>query len=250
MIGSGKATYNNLFDFCLELEDENKDISVPDLFNKLIILYFFTNEVSDSKNFELYLGNLPPLSFLENSESIVDIDFDLLTKNINGESVNDSFAGKIMLSSQYLKAFYSNHSPSFGKLPENVKIELLDEIKKKNSSILDAFDKLNRDKDADSNRKIIVLVSLILKNICKKDVIRFKELNDSIEEIIKKIYPEYDNIFAAEEKQILSLKDDTKIKELIKSLFIIKQFDEIVKISDKFLSELDRYVKRTKRVIV
>jgi len=247
-----KETHNNLFDVCLKLEDENENIDSVDingLFNTIIKEYFFKEEISQNKNFELFLTNLKYMNFEKTDQSIIDLDFTILEKEINGESVNDSLAGKIMLSSQYLKAFYSNHSPSFSKLPEDVKIELLDEIKNKNRSIIDAFHKLQKDKDADSNRKIKTLVALILKNISKRDGICFKKIEKSVEEIINKVFNDSEAVFEGSEKQILSLKDDSNIKEIVKSFFMIKQFDEIIVISDKFKSELDRYIKRTKRVI-
>ena len=47
-----------------------------------------------------------------------------------------------MLSQQYLKAFYPHHAPSFNKLPEDVRFELLDLIKERNETILTAFEKM------------------------------------------------------------------------------------------------------------
>ena len=59
-------------------------------------------------------------------KSLFDISIDDLASFVRGTTVNDSLAGKIMLSQQYLKAFYPHHAPSFNKLPEDVRFELMD----------------------------------------------------------------------------------------------------------------------------
>jgi hypothetical protein len=66
-----------------------------------------------------------------------------------------------------------------------------------------------------------------------------------VEEIIRSTFHNTDEIFTASQKQMADLQDDTKIKQIIKSFFMIKQFKDITDIADLFKEELERYRKRT-----
>ncbi len=150
-----------------------------------------------------------------------------------------------MLSQQYLKAFYPHHAPSFNKLPEDVRFELLDLIKERNESILKAFEKMLVDREADKKRKILTLIALILKNIHLKTGSPFNKLSRPAEDIIRDIFSHTDEVFSATQKQITEIKDDTKIKQIVKTFFMVKQFKDITEISAMFKDELERYRKRT-----
>lgn len=243
-----KESYNNLIDFCLSMEaDEEISDDRAVLFSKVLAEYFFKKETKESKNFNAFLSDLDVPDFIKNTESLLDIDINKLEQYVNGESVNASLAGKIMLSTQYLKAFYSHHSPSFSKLPEDIKFELIDKVKEKNSVIISAFKKMGIDKDSDTKRKIITLIALILKNVHRKTGRPLKNTETSAVEIITSLYKNADSLFTADKIQTTDLKDDSKIKDLIKNFFIIRQYGDIKEISEIYKSELDRYIKRRLR---
>ena len=52
-------------------------------------------------------------------------------------------------------------------------------------------------------------------------------------------------MFTASQKQIADLQDDTKIKQMVKTFFMVKQFKDITDIAEMFKEELERYRKRT-----
>jgi hypothetical protein len=240
-------TYNNLIDLCINLESDSEFSGKADhMFNHLLSNYFFDFEISTNKNFELFLNNFDPPPFLKNKKSLMDINIDDLAGYVNSDTINNSLSGKIMLSPQYLKAFYSHHTPSYSQLPEDIKFELIDKVKNKNSAIISAFEKMFTDKEADKNRQIITLVALIIKNIHLKSGRPLTRLSKPVDEIIRSIFQNSDEIFKAADKQIRNLKDDSKIKQIIKAFFPIKQFKELNEISDLFKTELERFIKRAK----
>ena len=149
-----------------------------------------------------------------------------------------------MLSPAYLKAFYSSHPPSFSKLPEDVQFELIEKVKKKNDKLIEAFQKMMKDREADKKRKIITLIALIIRNIHLKSGRPLNKLQKSAEELISSIFLNTDEVFVASQKQLSDLNDDSKVKELIKSFFKVMQFKEITEIADIYKVELDRYRKR------
>ena len=240
-----KISYNNLIDFCLSME-ESPGLSgnAAEMFRKTLSDYFFKYETRESKNFNALLNEFELPRFLDNKQSLLDIDLSELEQSVNGETINDSLSGKLMLSTQFLKAFYSHHSPSFTKLPEDVKFEVIDKVKEKNKTIVDAFNKLVIDKEKDRNRKVITLVALILKNVHRKTGRPLKTLNEKADDIIKSLFNNIDDVFTADERQVSDLRDDSKIKDLIKKFFIIKHYDDIKELSGTYKSELERYIKR------
>lgn len=241
------SSYNNLIDVCIRFE-EDPELSgnVKEQFGRVITDYFFEDEKNSAKSIELLLNNIPPPSFLDSAESIFNIKEEDLKSYIEGSSFNDSLAGKIMLSQQYLKAYYPHHTPSFNKVPEDVRFELMDLIKEKNQTIVAAFQKMLTDRQADTRRKIMTLIALILKNIHLKTGAPLNELQSPAEETIRSIFHNTDEVFTANQKQIVDLKDDAKIKQLIKTFFKVKQFKDLTGIANLFRDELERYRKRTK----
>ncbi|OHD71752.1 MAG: hypothetical protein A2W19_15520 [Spirochaetes bacterium RBG_16_49_21] len=240
------GNYDNLIDAYLEIEaDPAFSGKITDQFMKLLSGYFFEKEKSASRNMELVINNLALPRFISEARTIFDIDREELRKYVTGGSINDSLAGRIMLSQHYLKAFYPHHAPSFGKLPEDVRFELMDLIKEKNEAILSAFEKMLVDRTADKQRKILTLVALILKNVHLKTGAPFNKLPKPANEILRSIFHNTDDVFAATQKQIADLLDDSKIKQLIKIFFTVKQFKEITEIAMLFKEELERYRKRT-----
>ena len=240
-----QETYNNLIDLCIDMEEDD-DLSgnAPAMFTYLLTSYFFKKESVQSKNFSNFINEAGYPPTLEGKASLFDIDVQELETFVNGSTINDSFAGKIMLSPQFLKAFYSHHPPSFSKLPEDIKFELIDRVKEKNSMIVAAFEKMVKDRDSDKNRQVITLVALILKNVHRKTGRPFNRLEKNADTIIRDLFKNTDSLFLARETQVSDLKDETKIKELIKKFFIIKQFKDIQEISAVYKAELDRYIKR------
>lgn len=249
-----QQTYNNLIDVCISMEQdpEHPELAgnAPAMFKAILSGYFFKNETAQSKNFAAFIANMEPPAFLAGSKSLFNIDIEGLSNFVQGNTINDSLAGKIMLSTQFLTAFYSSHPPSFTKLPEDIKFELIDRVKEKNEVIISAFDKMLQDRESDKKRQIVTLVALILKNVHKKTARPLAKLDSGADEIIRKIFRNCDSVFLAAETQVSDLRDDSKIKELIKKFFMIKQFKEIKEISDVYKSELERYIRRGIRASV
>ncbi len=248
---SKQPTYNNLIDVCISLEEDPQlSGKTSDMFKALLSGYFFKYEAGESKNFAALLANMEIPDFIANAKTIFDIDRESLSSYVMGGTINESLAGKLMLSTQYLTAFYSSHPPAFSKLPEDVKFELIDRVKEKNEIIVSAFDKMNQDRDSDKKRLIVTLIALLLKNVHKKTAMPLSKLDAGADETIRKIFRNCDSVFLAAETQVSDLRDETKIKELIKKFFVIKQFKDIKEISDVYKSELERYIKRGMRASV
>lgn len=238
--------FNNLIDAYLKMsEDPELGKGVREQFLWILGEYFFKQEKESNRNFELFINNIELPAFLDGLASLFEINLDDLASFVRGTTVHDSLGGKIMLSQQYLKAFYPHHAPSFNKLPEDVRFELLDLIKERNESILKAFEKMLVDREADKKRKILTLIALILKNIHLKTGSPFNKLSRPAEDIIRDIFSHTDEVFSATQKQITEIQDDTKIKQIVKTFFMVKQFKDITEISAMFKDELERYRKRT-----
>jgi hypothetical protein len=239
-------SYNNLIDVCLKMFDDPEiSGSVKKQFIRLLTDYFFQNEKNENRSVELLLNNVETPPFLDSLNSIFDADLEEMGAFVRGSTTNDSLAGKIMLTPQYLKAFYPHHTPSFNKLPEDVRFELMDAIKEKNETVMSAFEKMHVDRDADKKRRVLTLVALILKNIHHRTGAPFNSLPRSAEEIIRETFHNTDELFTASQKQLADLQDDTKIKQVVKTFFMVKQFKDITGIADMFKEELARYKKRT-----
>ncbi len=239
-------TFNNLIDICIKLEEEG--ISKPDeLFSKILQEYFFKKEAEGGKNLEALIAEIEVPGFIKQLNSLLELNPDELETFISGEGTNDSLSGKIMLSSQYLKVFYKNHPPSFGKLPESIQFELFEKIKTRNESIISSFRKIKEDIDADKKRTVLKVVALAVKNVCRRTGRPFSNVTEPVDQIIRNNYPGSDEVFTATNKQVAVLKDDSRIKSIIKAFFTIRQFKEITEMTEFLKSEIDRYIKRGKK---
>ena len=68
-------TYDNLIDKMLALNEDEEVKSDPGLMFKLLLKdYFFGNESADSKKFEAFLEDFESHDFLQNEESLFDIN--------------------------------------------------------------------------------------------------------------------------------------------------------------------------------
>ncbi len=239
-------SYNNLIDRYLKMvEDPDHAAQAGGQFLSMLADYFFFNEKNENRSVELLLANMEPPAFLSSATTLFDMDMDELKSYVQGSSTGESLAGKIMLSAQYLKTFYPHHAPSFNKLPEDVRFELMDAIKEKNDTIITAFEKMMSDRDADRKRKVLTLVALIIKNIHHRTGIPLNKLSRSVEDIIRETFHNIDDVFTASQKQMADLQDDTKIKQVVKTFFMVKQFKDITGIAEMFKGELERFRKRT-----
>jgi len=240
-----EKTFNNLIDYCISLEEDNSTGGkVSEMFRRLLMDYFFNREVEESKSLAGFLENWQAPSFMENAATIFAIDDNELQNFIMGETINDSLCGMVMLSKQYLKSFFPHHTPSFSQLPDDVKTELVSSIKEKNQIIIDAFEKMSRDRAADKNRKMIALVALILKNIHRRSGRPVNKLDAPVQSLLKKHLSGADDVFVGRQTQMSELNDDTMIKELIKSFFKIRKYADINEMTELFKQEVDRFRKR------
>ncbi len=241
-------SYNNLIDVCITMEEDPEGSQAPrDMFRNLLLHYFYRKEVESSRNIEQLIEKLQLPDSLDSMSSIYEIDIDGLRNYIESDMINNSLSGNIMLSQHYLKAFYPHHSPQFSQLHEDAKFEVMDRIKERNECIITAFEKMLLDREADKNRKILHLVALMIKNIYRRTGRPLNNLSKKAEDIIRSIYNNADERFTATAVQMNDLKDESKIKQLIKEFFKIKQFQDIKELSDHFKKELDRYRKRAVR---
>ncbi len=241
-------SFNNLIDQCIEYEINPDYTGRPgEIFKMLLMDYFFRKDVEESKSMENFFERFEIPGFISDLQSMLDVDINKLTSYINGETINDSLCGKIMLSKAFLRSFYPGQDPVFANLSEDVKFELVDRIKEKNSRILSAFEKLVEDREADKRRKVITLISLILKNVYKKSGRPLNRNIPSVEKIINSIFSDTGEKFTGNQRQMSMLEDDTKIKELVKEMFIIKQYKDIEEVAKMYRKELDRYKKRSLR---
>jgi hypothetical protein len=241
-------SFNNLIDQCIDYEVNPEYTGQPgEIFRKLLMEYFFRKEVDESKRMENLFDRFEIPDFINNLQSMLDINMSELTSYINGETLNDSLCGKIMLSKTFLKAFYPGQDPVFANLSEDVKFELIDRIKEKNSSIASAFEKLVEDREADKKRKVITLISLIIKNVYKKSGRPLNKNVESVEGTINSLFSGTEEKFTGNQRQMAMLEDDTRIKGLVKEMFIIKQYKDIEEVANLYKKELERYKRRSMR---
>lgn len=240
-----KTTYWNLIDVVIALEEEK--VEKADVFRKILIEYFFKEECEEKKFFAFMKGfDLPEL--LTKAESIAHIDIDAFEAYVTGADPVESLSGSLMTSKPYLKTFHQNHQPDFSKLPGDVKLELLDEIRNKNAQIVKAFRKMHEDREADQSRTVLRLVALILKNIQIRTGLPFAPVKTSAEESIREIFRDADDIFEASPSQIAEMTDDKHIKALIKVFFVIRRNQDLSDIAEHFRKELERYRKRAEKI--
>ena len=240
-----EKTYNNLIDYCISLEEDNSiGGDVTEMFRKLLMDYFFEPEVEESKSLAVFFENWEAPSFMKDAAHIFAIDDEQLQSFIMGETINDSLCGTVMLSKQYLKSFFPQHPPAFAQMPDEVKTELVSQIKEKNQVIIDAFEKMSQDREADKNRKMIALAALVLKNIHRRTGRPVNKMDTSVEELLRSQLPDADDVFVGRQAQLSVLNDDSMVKELIKSFFKIRQYADINEMAVLFKQEVERFRKR------
>lgn len=240
-----KESYNNLIDVCIAFY-ENPELvgNTSEMFRKLLTEYFFKAEVQLSKGMEGFFKNFSIPVFIKSASALIDLPLEELEVYVSGSTINDSLAGSIYLSPEYLKATHPHHVPSFNKLPSDVQVEIINAIKEKNQAILESFQKMKRDREADKGRKIITLIALILKNIHVRTGVPFNRMDKSSEEIIRSTFENSDEVFKSSQRQYARLSDESSIKRLIKTFFVVKKFQDITEITEMFKTELNRYRKR------
>ena len=242
----GEYSYKNLLDYVLELEENPEYIGkIEEQFRVLMSDYFFKDEARE-KPIALFLKTIEIPSAIMTCSSLLKVSPEQIKALTENDLPGNTIAGQIMMSKQYLKVFYSNHQPEYKKLPPSVQLELLDEIKEKNDAISYAFIKMNDDIEADKKRKIITLAALIISNIHKKTGVPYNKLPEPANSILNASISNGSNVFTGKPQDLTDIADDSKIKSLIKTFFVIKQHKDLVTYSDFFKSELKRYQRRVK----
>jgi len=241
------TTYRNLIDLIISYEE--KKVGNEELFQKILMEYFFKKECEEKKVFT-FVKSFETPEFIKNAESIADIDINEFTMFVEGSDFPESLAGTIMLSKPYLKTFQQNHQPEFSKLPAEVQLQMRDDIRERNTKILKAFTKMHNDREADRSRTILRLVALILKNIQIRTGLPFSDMKTSAEEAIRDIFRDSDEIFTATKPQIAEMTDDKHIKALVKAFFVIRRNQDMAEISEHYRTEFERYRKRAERAFM
>ena len=242
-----KTTYRNLIDVIISLEE--KKMGNEEVFQKVLIEYFFRKECEEKK-FLAFLKSFEVPSLMKQEASLADIVIKEFSGYVEGSDPVESLAGKIMLSKPYLKTFYQNHQPEFNKLPPDVQMEILDGVKNRNRQIMNAFRKMHEDREADRSRTVMRLVALILKNIQIRTGLPFAEMKISARDAINEIFSGADDIFRAAPPQVAVLSDDKNIKKMIKVFFVIRKNQDLTDISDYFRKEFDRFKKRAEKAFL
>ena len=238
-------TFNNLIDICIDYENDlQKSRDATEIFKYLLHEYFFRKVTAETKALQKTIDNVKVPVAISNASSIVKIDLDKLREELTTGVITDTLCGKIILSEAYLKHFYPNYPPVFGKMPEEEKFELMEKVKSKNLSILQAFEKIEHDIMADKNRKVITLIALIIKNVHLRSGRPLAKLDKPANEIIASIFREVDQIYVASGRQNANLLDDANIRELLKKFFTIYQFSDFTELGIQYKNELERFRKR------
>ena len=240
-----KTTFWNLIDVVISLEEEKGDKA--EVFLRILIEYFFKEECGEKK-FLAFLKGFELPSLLTKAQSIADIDEHEFENFVNGTTPTDSLCGKIMLSKPYLKTFQQNHQPEFKKLPSDVQLSMLDDIKDRNAHIIKAFHKMHEDREADRTRTVLRLAALILKNIQIRTGLPFGQMKAEASDSIREIFRDADSIFQAAPAQVAEMTDDRNIKALIKAFFVIRKNQDLSDIAEHFRKEFERYRKRAEKV--
>ena len=239
-------SYRNLLDYLLDMEDDS-DLAgnAQEQYRKLLMEYFFAEE-SREKAVATLFKNIDFPSELKTVEKLINIDGDLIRKIAENEVLNDTLAGKIILSKQFLKTYYSNHQPEFKKIPPDVQLEILDRIKEKNKCIISAFDKMQEDIEAGKKRKIITLAALIINNVHLRNGLPYNKLDEPADKFLSSLIKNGDTVFTGKPSDMADIGDDTVIKNIVKVFFPIKQHKDLMEFTDLFKAELKRFVRRAK----
>jgi hypothetical protein len=243
---NGDEAYNNLLDIIINQEKKPKiSGNVPEMFRFLMVNIFFKKEIFDNKSFSFFLEKLDTPKEIKSLKSLKDIDMELLRSIINRDSVDNSFVGSIMFSRNYMKNFHPNHPNDFSKVPNEIRVEMRTKAMERNKAIIDGFEKMKMDMEADKKRKIITLIALSIKNIKRRTGRLIKNIEDSnVADIIRERFPNCDEIFTGSKKQMTILSDESLARDLLKQFFIVKSFRDLKDLSDLFMQELERFKKR------
>jgi hypothetical protein len=239
-----KETYYNLLEFSFVLDDDPECAGKgEDIFEKLMLNYFFKNE-SEEKAVQAIFKTFNTPDLFKDIKTIREISVDQIREMVEADTINDSFAGKIMLNKKYLKTFYPHHQPEYKKMPTEVQMKILDKIKEKNESIINAFEKMYKDQEADRKRTVLTLVALAIKNVHLRTGFPLKKTKEPVEQIIRNEFDNADEIFNADPKVMTHLNDDKSIRKIVKEIFKIKKHSDIVDVSKMIKSEFSRYEQR------
>lgn len=242
------TTYLNLIDAIIDIEEQPDSRDPAKAFARLLCDYFFAKETQESKAIAGILCQLPAPDAVTQKGLLHLTPGDMLPL-VEGPHINETLCARVMLQPAYLKYAYPNHSPSFSKLPPEIKGEFIQAIKNKNQMIIQAFEKLQQDITATKERNMKTLIALILKNIHLKTGIPFANITETVSSLIEKNFVLCNEIFIASNKQIYEINDDSIIKKLLKSMFIIKRFEDLTELSHAFKAEAKRFTRRTQRIL-
>ncbi len=240
--------FGDLIDFCMNVEtDPEAGGNIEAMFRRMLSDYFFKDRTSESKGFAKYLAAFEVPPFLEGLLSLMDVDIEELKTYIEGESTNTSLAGRIMLSQVYLKSFYPDQPPGFTHMHKDVRDEIFRDIKQMNQDILRAFEKMKKDIAADRSRSLLMVVAAILKRVHVRSGFPLNRLDARAEDVIRRIYPDCDEVFKASGRQLAELRDDKKTKDILKAFFQIKKFQDLSDMAAMFGEEFERLKARALR---
>ena len=239
-----KTTFWNLLDIVIMFEEDKGDKA--GVFLRILMEYFFKEECGEKK-FLTFLKGFELPALFSGSGSIADMEEQEFEEFVNGSSPADSLCGQIMLSKPYLKTFQQNHQPEFKKLPSDVQMAMLDDIKERNVHIIKAFRKMHEDREADRARTVLRLVALILKNIQIRTGLPFSQMKGEASDSIREIFHDADSLFQATPSQVAEMNDDKNIKALVKVFFVIRRNQDLSDIAEHFRKEFERYRKRAER---
>ncbi len=246
MAGKTQRTYRNLIDILLSPPEDKG--STEEMFRYILKEYFFNFESRESRSIDAFLEKFKAPPSVANAPSLLEVDLQALENDIEGESINTSLAGKIYLSDPFLKFLFPNSSPSFSKLQEDDKFEVIGKIKQTNEELLSAFSKIREDLEAARNRTLLTTVALAIKNIHLKTGKPLNNLSQPMKDLITGIFNRAEEVFTGNNDQVSILKDDSNVKQIIKTVFPVRQFSEIAELSELFKSEIERYAIRARHV--
>lgn len=240
-----EKSYNNLLDIIIEQEKQPQYMGNPsELFRYLVMNCFFKIEAEENRQFHTFLERFDiPFGF-STVKSLLEMDVELIRTIINGESIDKSFAARIMFSKIYLKYFQPHHPNDFSKIPNDIKIEMRREAISKNEAIVAGFQKAHDDMNADKKRTVLALIALCMKNINRRTGRPIRNIDMPIADIIREHMPDCDDIFKGSPTQLVLLHDVAVVRNILKRLFVIKSYSELKKVSDLFLEEVERFRKR------
>jgi len=244
----GESFYN-LLEFVLTM-DENPSISGNDkaIFEHLMIEFFFKHECEEKSILAIFKNMELPAQF-KGLKSLLYMPIDSVSDFVNADTINDTFAGRVMLSRRYLKCVYPLQEPEFKMLPVEIQLPLIDRIKDKNKNIIKAFEKMHKDIEDDRNRTVMKLIALVIKNVHLKTGFPLKDTKRPAVEIIKENYNGCAQIFNGDPDVVVDLTDDKKIRLLAKEFFLVHSHKDIVEISDLLKKEFKRFVWRISKIM-